>query len=116
MAVLHIGSCVAVIPEPDAKLTARTNVNPPMYDRLSSIAKPYNIELERPENPQGRHQWYGEAKCWALSGIPMISIAGASEVFHTIRDRPELVTTPEIMYSKAAMFCEIATALIRGDL
>jgi len=115
-AILHIGSCVAIKEDPSALLTARSNATSGIFQNVAEITDKAGVQLERPAEPLNRYFWYGEAECWASSGIPMVSIAGASHTFHTIDDLPEQATDQSILLQKEAMFLSIARELLENNL
>ncbi len=115
-AVLHIGSCVAVKEKAQAVLTARSNLKPNVFNKMAKVVAQAGTELERPADPLDRYHWFGEAECWASSGIPMISLAGTSGAFHTLNDTAELATDPDILRKREGVFLAVANQLVENDI
>ena len=110
-AVLHLGSCIAAC---DAHLQGIVHADTPTFDAVKSALSPLHIDPEHPVNHLNPDCWVGESQCWAKFGMPMLSVAGVSPIFHTPDDIVEKATTPELLKTSADCIGDAALALIQG--
>jgi hypothetical protein len=109
-AVLHLGSCIAAC---DARMQGIVHANTFTCDAVKDALAPIYINPEYPENHLSPDCWVGESQCWAKFGMPMLSVAGISPLFHTPDDIAEKATTPELLKHAADCITKAALALIR---
>jgi len=103
--VFHIGSCVASRgddgQEPDAALTSdlqtTLHVDSDVEAHVIDAVKSLNGRLCRVPGTSDPGQWVGESRCWAGKTRNMISVAGASPLFHTVDDVAVRATTPSLL-------------------
>lgn len=110
-AVLHLGSCIAAC---DAHLQGIVHANTSTVDAIKSALAPLHIDPEQPDNHLNPDCWVGESQCWAKFGMPMLSVAGVSPVFHTSDDIVGKATTPELLETYADCIGDAALALIQN--
>ncbi|MBT5432073.1 MAG: hypothetical protein P8Q36_15495 [Alphaproteobacteria bacterium] len=92
--ILHIGSCVAdlaaFVPSDGqflpGKVGAVANLGADGQETVSRSLAPLGIVTRRPARPLDPTCWVGESETWAPKGLPMLSIAGVSNTFHTPED------------------------------
>lgn len=113
--VLHLGSCVAdkvALARPGA-MRAVSNLKGRAHAQVCNAFSPLHITPEQPVKPTSPEEWIGESELWAPRGIPMISMAGTSDLFHTPGDLPEAATSPELLTRVRSCVLAAAQALIR---
>ncbi len=110
-AVFHLGSCLAAS---DAHRIGIVHTTEPKLDGIREALAPLQISPNPPENHLDPACWVGESQCWAEFGMPMLSVAGLSPLFHTPEDVAEKATTPELLESAAKCYIEAALALIQN--
>ena len=111
-AVLHLGSCIAAV---DGQMQGIVHAGKPVRDAVKQALAPISIIPVHPENHLDADNWVGESQCWARFGMPMVSIAGVSPLFHTPGDLAEKATTPELLERAADCIADVALALIDAD-
>ena len=109
-AVLHLGSCIAAR---DAQLQGVVHADPSTSEAISKALAPIDVIPAKPANHLDPGCWVGESQCWAALGMPMLSIAGVSPLFHTPRDTAEAATTPELLRDAAECVTKAALALAK---
>jgi hypothetical protein len=109
-AVLHLGSCIAAR---DARMQGIIHADKPARDAVQKALAPMHIAPQQPENNLNPDCWVGESRCWAEFGMPMLSLAGVSPLFHTPGDIAESATTPELLNLAADCIARAALALIQ---
>ncbi len=109
-AVLHLGSCIASF---DRQLQGIVHTKTSARRKIAEALKVLNVVPEFPENHTKPESWVGEAQCWAEFGMPMVSIAGVSPLFHTPHDIAETATSPKLLAHTAAITTDIAKALLQ---
>ena len=93
-AILHLGSCIANI---DGDIEAICSLQDTKFSSVRKDLQGWVRRFTRPRKAGSRQSWMGESECWAESGIPMLSIAGQSPLFHTPRDVPGRATSAELL-------------------
>lgn len=111
MAVLHLGSCLAAR---DARLQGIVHAGKPAREAIKKALAPMQIAPQHPVNHLNPDCWVGESRCWAEIGMPMLSLAGVSPLFHTPGDTAENATTPELLTLAADCIAGAALALIQA--
>ncbi len=113
--VLHLGSCIADIGAHGEAgyVRAIANLETPPFASASAALLSEGINLERARDATDPACWMGESELWAPGGLPMISIAGTAQNFHTPADIVTNATTPELMTRMNACVLNAAKALIR---
>lgn len=86
----------------------RTTAGEGLAQRLEAVLAPVRFPVR--SKPA---QWSGEGEEWVRLGIPLLSLAGRSPLFHTAQDLPEYATSPEqlavtytAVYQAAQLFLE----------
>ncbi|MCZ7529101.1 MAG: M28 family metallopeptidase [Acidimicrobiia bacterium] len=109
--VLHCGASLAAgvvtngVCELSEARIAMTNVEPGRLDRLAEILARVRITAI-----PGPATWGGEGEEWRRFGVPLLSLSGGFEGFHSPDDLPNAVTTP------AALACVFETVLAAAHL
>jgi hypothetical protein len=96
-AVIFLGADLATMPlGPERGSTSpafhqgRTTAGEGIAKRLEGVLAPVHFPVR--SNPA---QWSGEGAEWVHLGIPLLSLASRSPLFHTAQDLPEHATSPE---------------------
>jgi hypothetical protein len=118
-AVFHIGSCVADLAGYTVTATgfcanaveAITNVGDTGFSRISSALDRIGIQPLRPERRTDPRCWVGESEVWAPLDLPMLSIAGTSDTFHTPEDTFASAASPQLLTIVEQCFLTCAQAL-----
>jgi hypothetical protein len=110
-AVLHLGSCIAAV---DGQMQGIVHAGKAASDAVKDALAPLSIIPVHPENHLDPDNWVGESQCWARFGMPMVSIAGVSPLFHTPGDLAQKATTPELLEQAAVCIADVAVALTDG--
>lgn len=109
-AVLHLGSCIAAC---GAQMQGIIHASTTNSDAVKKALSPMNIKPEHPQNHLNPDCWVGESQCWAKIGMPMLSVAGISPLFHTPDDTAEKATSPELLRLTTDCISKAALALIQ---
>ncbi len=107
-AVMHLGSCLAAI---DAQMQSILHADTSTSNTIQNALAPMQVTSISPENPLNPDCWVGESQCWAKFGVPMLSVAGLSPLFHTPDDVAEKATTAELLNTVARCFTKAAVAM-----
>ena len=110
LGVLHLGSCIAAC---DGKMQGIVHASTTVCDAVKESLEPLRIRCRQPEYHQNPDCWVGESQCWAKLGMPMLSVAGLSPLFHTPEDIAENATTPELLEHTAFCMTNAALTLIK---
>lgn len=121
-AVFHIGSCVAARNEDGTGAAARltrdldviVHVSDGTREAVFQALSPMNGRMIKPSVPADPACWIGESTCWAGHTKSMVSIAGASPLFHTAEDTAERGTTPELLRQSHDSIRDAFRAFIYG--
>jgi hypothetical protein len=96
-AVIFLGAHLATMsrgPESGATFPSfhqgLTTAGEGLAKRLEGVLAPVRFPVR--SNPA---QWSGEGEEWVRLGIPLLSLASRSPLFHTAQDLPEHATSPE---------------------
>lgn len=122
-AVLHLGSCVAALGAvpgtehaDEGALRVVAALPDPTFDAVAATLKSVGLVPERPKVPSDPACWIGESELWcpllAKRDFSMVSLAGASPLFHTSEDVPEAATSPQLLARMEQAIGLAATALI----
>jgi hypothetical protein len=112
-AVVHIGASAAAHGTTPGVLSEGVAIavggSAAAADALTGLGRPVQV-------PDDAHRgdplwWRGEAQEWSRLGVPLISIAGYSHLFHSPADLPDAATTPALLASVADALTEAALAL-----
>jgi hypothetical protein len=106
--ILHLGSCIANL---EAQFTSICSCDPTTTGQIAAALQSLGIRPVVPTDPGDAENWVGESKCWASTGLPMLSIAGQAPYFHTPDDLPDAVTTPHLLESAIDAIFDAAFAL-----
>lgn len=109
--VLHIGSCAADI---SANIKSWCSAPPGQFDRVAQSLAPFVDDTTRPSAPTNRHNWVGEAQCWASDAYPMLSIAGLSQAFHTPEDVVQTAATSRRLEETISAVFKAAGELLKN--
>ncbi len=111
-AILHIGASVAaehlvngdrqLIPTRVSMTSLDDEKSSPIADALRAI----ELNLTASSTT-----WIGEAEAWSELGLPMVSISGAGNEFHTPNDLAATVTSPNALRRVADAFFAASRAL-----
>lgn len=103
--VFHIGSCIGARGDDglsevvqlttDVDITVCVNSN--RENKVINALSRLGGRLLQRSDVERQGGWVGESRCWAGRTQEMISVAGASSLFHTTEDVPERATTPELL-------------------
>jgi Iap family predicted aminopeptidase len=111
--IMHIGASVAVETRgPQGRLLiatrrSMTSVNESESMTLREALSPIGLALASSPTT-----WIGEAQAWQHFGLPLVSITGAGNHFHTPEDRAFDVTSPAALGTVADAITNAARALI----
>jgi hypothetical protein len=97
-AVLHVGASVAAAdPAADGTLQPSGTRVAMMSDVERSPAVMQALAPASLRVLSGGRGYMGEAELWSRLGCQLLSLTGTFSRFHTADDRPELVTTPDLL-------------------
>jgi hypothetical protein len=92
--IFHLGSCLATSA---ASLEVVCSAPEIQFEEIAKLLKGKVTNVRRPSNPSQKAEWMGESECWACKNIPMFSIAGLNDLFHTPADCPEAASSPLLL-------------------
>jgi hypothetical protein len=91
-AVLHVGASAAAVGHVPGRLSEHVRI------AVSCVGLEAELALTgHPVHDAHAVGWRGEASRWASYGVPMVSVAGATPLFHTSEDRLPAATTPALL-------------------
>ncbi len=125
--VLHIGSCVGAASNAErnaltTNMQVTTNIaernietgegRVSAIDKMQELFHEIDLDITRPLNPKDRTGWVGESECWAHFDCPMLSIAGANDLFHTPEDCPNSATSPALLEKMFSVLWPVAELFV----
>lgn len=108
-AVIHLGASAAASGELPGLLSPHVRVTVTGSDTR-------RVRTGHPVFGADEVGWRGEAQVWSRYDVPMLSIAGASPLFHTSQDQLPAATTPALLEQVRDGLLDAAHALVQTVL